>query len=122
MHITYTCGLLTAANEQRHGFIKLRGVRADDEVHLMKDAGLVSATFTGDKQGSFACINRVLPAGQAFLRLHNCGCPGNHLSPVVAMSGSQTGILQKWKNKFGSSFIGMLPRGSRREEELEQQM
>ena len=67
MHVLYRCGLISAANEQRHGFIKLRGVRADHEVRLMVAAGLVSATFANDVHGAFTSIDRVRPAGQTYL-------------------------------------------------------
>ena len=109
MHIPYTCGLLTAANDQRHGFLKLRGIRADHEVHLMEDAGLVSATFSSDEQGAFASINRVLPAGQDFLRLHKGGHPVAPEPRDSALSESQLRTVAKWKNKLQSSFLVVLP-------------
>jgi hypothetical protein len=68
MNLPYTYSLLVAATRQRHGFIKLRGMTADREVRQMVEAGLVDATFNDGKMGSFTSINRVLPAGEVFLR------------------------------------------------------
>ena len=68
MNLSYTFQLLTAADEQRHGFIKLRGLQAKHEVRLMAEAGLVEATLDDGKEGSFTSINRVTKMGQVFLR------------------------------------------------------
>lgn len=103
MHVPYTCGLLTAANEQRHGFIKLRGVYADREVRMMVNAGLVNATFATDDYGAFASINRVLAAGQTFLRASN---EQSALSPATTrarapMTASQNAVVGKWSARLG---------------------
>ena len=68
MNLTYAHKLLIAADEQRHGFIKLRGVAADREVRLMAAAGLVDATFNDGREGSFTSINRLTAHGESFLR------------------------------------------------------
>jgi hypothetical protein len=68
MNQTYTCQLLAAADEQRHGFIKLQGDQADHEVRLMAAAGLVDATFNDGTEGAFTSINRLTVAGKTFLR------------------------------------------------------
>ena len=68
MNVPYVYELLTAADEQRHGFIKLRGLQADHEVRLMAEAGLVRATLADDQEEPFTSINRITPAGQTFLR------------------------------------------------------
>ena len=69
MNLQYAHKLLIAADEQRHGFIKLRGLQADHEVHLMAEAGLVDASYGEGEGGSFAAINRLTAAGQTFLRV-----------------------------------------------------
>jgi hypothetical protein len=69
MNLLYAYEVMTAADEQRHGFIKLRGIQADHEVRLMAQAELVKATFDDGKEGSFTSINRVTATGQAFLRM-----------------------------------------------------
>jgi len=68
MNLPYVYQLLSAADTQRHGFIKLRGREAEHEVRLMAKAGLVEATFDDGKKGSFTSIKHVLPAGETFLR------------------------------------------------------
>jgi hypothetical protein len=68
MNLPYVYELLAAADEQRHGFIKLRGIQADHEVRLMAQAGLVEATLDDGKEGSFTSINRLSAVGQTFLR------------------------------------------------------
>lgn len=98
MQIPYACGLLTAANEQRHGFIKLRGAHADHEIRLMAAAGLVRATFARDEHGTFTSINRVLDAGQTFLR--NSRKPSDP-APPQPMTASQDAVVAKWKARFG---------------------
>jgi hypothetical protein len=69
MNLPYAYEVMAAANEQRHGFIKLHGMQADREVRLMAGAGLVEATFDDGKEGSFTAINHVTATGQAFLRV-----------------------------------------------------
>ncbi|MEP6810174.1 MAG: hypothetical protein ABI992_08010 [Chthoniobacterales bacterium] len=68
MNLPYTFELLSATNQQRYGFIKLRGRMADREVRQMAEAGLVQATFNDGKPGSFTSINRILDRGYAFLQ------------------------------------------------------
>ena len=45
MNLLYAYEVMTAADEQRHGFIKLRGIQADHEVRLMAAAGLGGGDF-----------------------------------------------------------------------------
>ncbi len=73
MNLPYTFQLLSAANQQRYGFIKLRGRRADREVRQMAEAGLVHASFNDGKPGSFTSINRILERGDVFLRKFSRG-------------------------------------------------
>jgi len=68
MNLPYTHQLLAATDAQRHGFIKLRGPQADQEVRLMAEAGLVEASFDDGKEGSFTAINRITKTGHTFLR------------------------------------------------------
>lgn len=60
--------LLAAANNRRHGFLKVRGQRAESEVRLMAAFGLIEATLNNGDEGSFTAITRLLPAGDMFLR------------------------------------------------------
>ena len=103
MNLPYTYELLAAADEQRHGFIKLRGIQADHEVRLMAEAGLVEATFDDGKEGSFTSINRVTATGQTFLRAFK-----NHTIPAAATLGesSHAVLAAKWKANFD---LGLIP-------------
>jgi hypothetical protein len=82
MDLTHVYELLAAADEQRHGCIKLHGIHADHEVRLMAEANLVEATFDDGKEGSFTMINRVTAAGQCFLRTFK-----DHPLPSVGPAG-----------------------------------
>ncbi len=68
MNLRYVHELLAAANKQRHGLLRLRGIQADQEVRLMAQAGLVEAAFGDGKEESSTSITLVTPAGQTFLR------------------------------------------------------
>ena len=81
MNLPYVYELLAAADEQRHGFVKLHGVQADHEVRLMAKAGLVEASFNDGKEGSFTSINCVTAAGRTFLRAFK-----NHAMPPPIVS------------------------------------
>jgi hypothetical protein len=101
MNLPYTYELLAAADEQRHGFIKLRGLQADQEVRLMAEAGLVEATFNDGKEGSFTSINRLTEAGKTFLRAFK-----NHAVPDAATLGEYSqAVLAKWNASFDSDLI-----------------
>jgi|GEM_PF-2031929 len=60
--------LLTAANDQPYGFLKVRGADFAREVELMAAAGLVEASPAMDGAETWAVINRVTERGQSFLR------------------------------------------------------
>lgn len=68
MNLNYVHKLLIAADEQPRSFLKLLGGRADHEVRLMAEAGLVDATLSDGKAGSFTVINHVTDLGHTFLR------------------------------------------------------
>jgi hypothetical protein len=68
MNLPYVYKLLTAANEQPHGFLQIRGRQANREIRLMAEAGLVDATLSDGKTEALTAINRVTDLGQSFLR------------------------------------------------------
>ncbi len=68
MNLPHAYALLSAADQQPYGFIKLRGSEADEEVRLMAGAGLVDATFNNGTPGAGTAILRILEPGYAFLR------------------------------------------------------
>ncbi len=100
MNLPYTYELLAAADEQRHGFIKLRGLQADQEVRLMAEAGLVEATFNDGKEGSFTSINRLTETGETFLRAFK-----NHAVPGATRGEYLQAVLAKWNTSFDSDLI-----------------
>lgn len=67
MNLSYVHKLLHAADQQRHGFLRVRGRHAHHAVRLMVSAGLVDATFSDGEQ-SFTIIKQVTDLGDAFLR------------------------------------------------------
>ncbi len=60
--------LLLAADEQPHGFLKVRGREVAHEVQLLAEAGLVEVSCANDHDSSFAVIKEVTDAGHTFLR------------------------------------------------------
>jgi hypothetical protein len=68
MNLRLVHKLLTAANEQPYGFLKVRGADLAHEVELMAAAGLVEASETVRDLETFSVINRLTDAGYSFLR------------------------------------------------------
>jgi hypothetical protein len=60
--------LLLAADEQPHGFLKVRGREVAHEVQLLAEAGLVEVSCANDHDSSIAVIKEVTDAGHTFLR------------------------------------------------------
>lgn len=107
MDLTYAHKILLAADQQRHGFLRIRGREADHEVRLMAEAGLVDATFSDGKDKSFTAINRLTDFGRKFVRtLKDLPIPAPALpSPRMrtaaeGQSDSEAAILEKWKVNF----------------------
>jgi len=90
MNLPYTYQLLAAADAQRHGFIRLRGMEADREVRLMAQAGLVEASFDDGKEESFTSINRVTESGHSFLRTFHGRIIPDEATVTETFSASQT--------------------------------
>jgi hypothetical protein len=68
MNLPFAQKLLAAAEIRRHGFLKVRGQRAESEVRRMAEFGLVEARLNNGAEGSFTAITGLLPAGNTFLR------------------------------------------------------
>jgi hypothetical protein len=68
MDLRHAYELLAAAEKQPNGFIKVHDRRADHEVRLMAEAGLVEATLNDGAKGSFTSINGITVLGRSFLR------------------------------------------------------
>jgi hypothetical protein len=69
MNLKLVHKLLTAANDQPYGFLKVRGSDLAHEVELMAEAGLVDASETVSDSDTYAVINRLTDAGYSFLRV-----------------------------------------------------
>jgi hypothetical protein len=100
MNLPYAYKLLVAADEQRHGFLKLRGLQADHEVRLMAQAGLVEASFGDGQSGSFTSINRVTESGRTFLRAFEGQPAPSEANFGAPFTASQAAVLEKWKVGF----------------------
>jgi hypothetical protein len=100
MNLPYAYAPLIAATEQRHGFIKLFGKDADQEVRQMVEAGLVEATLNDGQEGSFTSINRVLEAGHSFLRALKDPALLKEPLPGSIRTPSQTALLEKWTKRL----------------------
>jgi hypothetical protein len=97
MNLPYAYELLVAAEEQPHGFIKLRGLQAEHEVRLMAQAGLVEASFGDGKNTSFTSINRVTEMGQTFLRAFKDQPVLSEANLGASFTDSQAAILRSGK-------------------------
>ena len=105
MNLHYVYQLLAAADEQRHGFLKLRGAQADHEVHLMAEAGLVTASFGEGEGGPFSCINRVSAEGKTFLRAFKDHPIPETPAEYESMQASQPALMAKWKSHFAPGVL-----------------
>ena len=107
MNLSYARTLLTAVDETRHGFMKIRGRHADEQVQRMMEGGLVDASLNDGQESSFTAINRITDAGHAFLAAGEGQTPEGVRSGLVSLARTPTAmpppvasILQKWKLKF----------------------
>lgn len=96
MNLPYAHKLMVAADEQRHGFIKLRGSKADQEVRLMAAAGLIDATFNDGGKGSYTSINRLTDNGKTFLRAFKDNPIPDENSYREPIRISPLGVTGKW--------------------------
>lgn len=107
MNLAYVHRLLVAADQQRHGFLQIRGRKADHEVRLMAEAGLVDATLSNGKGKSFTVINRLTNLGHEFLRafkdlpiLAPALLPPRTRTAAKRQSESRAAVLEKWNVNF----------------------
>jgi len=121
MNLSYARTLLTAVDETRHGFMKMRGCHADEQVQRMMDAGLVDATLNDGQENSFTTINCITASGHAFLAAGKGETPKGVRSGLVSLARTSTAVpapvhsvLEKWKLKFAGR-EALLQMGSLRE-------
>ena len=91
MNLSYAHKLLVAADQQRHGFLQIRGRQADHEVRLMAEAGLVDATFGDGKDKPFTAINRLTDLGYRFLRTFK-----DSANPMGSRPARKAGMAGEW--------------------------
>ncbi len=107
MNLSYVHKLLVAADQQPHGFLRVRGRQADQQVRLMVRAGLVDATLSNGNDESFTAINRLTDLGRTFLRtFKDRQIPAPTLRPPKTRTASewqsdcQGAVLEKWNVNF----------------------
>ena len=71
MNLRLAHKLITAAENQPSGFLRVRGREETQEVHWMAEAGLIQATEPGELEPSEAVITRITHAGHHFYRAFN---------------------------------------------------
>jgi hypothetical protein len=81
MNLNLVHKLLTAANNEPHGLLKVRGSELAREVELMCAAGLVEASQTVRGLETFSVIKHVTASGQSFLRAFR------NMPPIIAELG-----------------------------------
>ena len=69
MNLDDVHAILVATNEQPHGFLKIANPKLEPTVQEMAEAGLITATLSDGKAGSFTAVNRITDAGRQFLRV-----------------------------------------------------
>ena len=67
MNLELAYELLLATTQQPHGFLKIADPDLEQDVREIAQAGLVTATLSDGKEGSFTAINSVTDTGMSFL-------------------------------------------------------
>ena len=81
MNLDEVHAILLATTQQPYGFLKIMDPKLESEVKEMAAAGLVTATLSDGKEGSFTAVNSVTEAGLQFLRVF---CPHDFSMPAAA--------------------------------------
>ena len=69
MNLDLVHAILLATTRQPYGFLKIANSRLEPEVREMADAGLIVATLSDGKPGSFSTVKSVTEEGLKFLRV-----------------------------------------------------
>jgi hypothetical protein len=69
MNLDDVHAILVATTEQPHGFLKIANPKLEPTVREMVEAGLITATLSDGKAGSFTAVNRVTDGGRQSLRV-----------------------------------------------------
>lgn len=105
MNLSYAHELIAAADQQRHGSLKLCDTGGDQGVEFKAEAGLVEATLSEGNDGSFTSIDGVTSWGQQFIHMfEEAPVPTALLSPetryAAERQSAQAAVLEKWSVKF----------------------
>src|SRR5688500_10212920 len=86
MNLDNAHAILVATTEQRHGFLKIADPKLEAEVREMAEAGLITATLSGEKGGAFTAVNSITDSGLQFLRVFR---RHDFSQPVTTMADSR---------------------------------
>ena len=89
MNLDDVHAILVATTEQPHGFLKIANPKLEPQVREMAAAGLITATLSDGKAGSFTAVNSVTDAGRQFLRIFR---PHDFSQPTTAIKSEQVVI------------------------------
>jgi hypothetical protein len=89
MNLEDVHAILVATNEQPHGFLKIANPKLEPTVREMAEAGLITATLSDGKAGSFTAVNRITDGGRQFLRVFR---PHDFSLPITATKSERVVI------------------------------
>ena len=82
--------ILLATTEQPHGFLKIANPKLEPTVQEMVEAGLITATLSDGKAGSFTAVNSVTESGRQFLRVFQ---PHDFSRPITAPKSARGVVI-----------------------------
>ena len=89
MNLDDVHSILVATTGQPHGFLKIANPKLEPTVQEMVEAGLITATLSDGKAGSFTAVNSVTDAGRQFLRVFQ---PHDFSQPITAIKSERVVI------------------------------
>ena len=89
MNLDDVHAILVATSEQPYGFLKIVNPKLEPQVREMAEAGLITATLSDGKAGSFTAVNSVTDAGLRFLRVFR---PHNFSQATTAIKSERVVI------------------------------
>ena len=89
MNLDDVHAILVATTEQPYGFLKIANPKLEPKVREMEEAGLIKATLSDGKEGSFTAVNSVTDAGWQFLSIFH---PHDFSQPPTAIKSARVVI------------------------------
>ena len=89
MNLDDVHAILVATTEQPHGFLKIANPKLEPTVQELVEAGLITATLSDGKAGSFTAVNSVTEGGRKFLRVFQ---PHDFSQPIAATKSARVVI------------------------------